>query len=347
MLQLRTIPTIIVALITLVVVVATVAVVTSERPASAAAGDIWITTLNCDSNPEVIRIKNFGGSSQSLTGFRIQSDPSQDYDVTDFVSSIGAGATIDFQSGSGAADGAGVYKLTGAFILRNADSTDYARLVRPGASNNQVNCESTPTTPSPTPTPSPVPTASPTPTPSPTPTASPTPTPVPTASPTPTPTSAPTATPSGTATVAPTITPTPTPTPADSPTPTVAGATQSPQPSVTPTPTPTPTPTATPPLGQQQLAWGDNDCDGDNDAVDALKGLRHVAALSVSQNDPCPEMGSTVEVADASPHIWGDLDCDGDTDAVDALKELRNVAALSVTQNEPCPDIGSTVFIDP
>ena len=94
------------------------------------------------------------------------------------------------------------------------------------------------------------------------------------------------------------------------------------------------------------MAWGDNDCDGDNDSVDALKGLRHVAALSVSQDDLCPELGSTVEVADASPHIWGDLDCDGDADSVDALKGLRHVAAFSVSQNEPCPDIGDTVTVD-
>ena len=79
------------------------------------------------------------------------------------------------------------------------------------------------------------------------------------------------------------------------------------------------------------MAWGDNDCDGDNDAVDALKGLRHVAALSVSQNDPCPEMGSTVEVADASPHIWGDLDCDGDTDVFDVV----HVVAVAFRNADP------------
>jgi hypothetical protein len=90
------------------------------------------------------------------------------------------------------------------------------------------------------------------------------------------------------------------------------------------------------------------DCDGDTDAVDALKVLRHVAGLPVSQTEPCPKIGSDVEVTDASTttmRMWGDADCDGDVDAVDALKKLRHVAGLPVTQLEPCPDIGSPVRI--
>jgi hypothetical protein len=79
---------------------------------------------------------------------------------------------------------------------------------------------------------------------------------------------------------------------------------------------------------------GDVDCDGDVDSVDSLKGLRHVAGLSVSQNEPCPAIGS--EVAS----LFGDVDCDDDVDSVDSLKILRSVAGLSVSQIEPCPDIG-------
>jgi ubiquinone biosynthesis protein UbiJ len=69
---------------------------------------------------------------------------------------------------------------------------------------------------------------------------------------------------------------------------------------------------------------GDVDCDGDVDSVDALKELRHVAVLPVSQSEPCPDIGS--EVAS----IFGDVDCDDDVDAVDALKILRYVAALPI-----------------
>ncbi len=84
---------------------------------------------------------------------------------------------------------------------------------------------------------------------------------------------------------------------------------------------------------------GDVDCDGDVDSVDSLKELRHVAGLSVSQNEPCPEIGS--EVAS----LFGDVDCDDDVDSVDSLKILRSVAGLSVSQIEPCPDIGIAVEV--
>ncbi len=83
--------------------------------------------------------------------------------------------------------------------------------------------------------------------------------------------------------------------------------------------------------------WGDVDCVGDVDAVDALKILRYVAGLSVSQTQPCPEIGS--EVAS----LLGDVDCDDDVDAIDSLKILRHVAALPVAQTEPCQDIGSSL----
>jgi hypothetical protein len=72
--------------------------------------------------------------------------------------------------------------------------------------------------------------------------------------------------------------------------------------------------------------------------VDALKELRHVAELPVSQDEPCPDIGDDVA------SVWGDVDCSGEVTSVDALKVLRFVAELPVSQTEPppCPDIGST-----
>jgi hypothetical protein len=98
----------------------------------------------------------------------------------------------------------------------------------------------------------------------------------------------------------------------------------------TPTPAATPTPTATP----VSTIFGDVDCDGDVDSVDAQKELRHVAVLPVSQTEPCPDIGS--EVASQ----FGDVDCDDDVDSVDSLKILRFVAGLSVSQQPGCPLIG-------
>lgn len=98
--------------------------------------------------------------------------------------------------------------------------------------------------------------------------------------------------------------------------------------------TATATPTASPAL---ELVQGDNDCDGDVDAVDALQGLRFVAGLGVSQAAGCPGLGT--EVAS----LFGDVDCDGDVDAVDALQILRFVAGLAVNQQQACPQIGEAL----
>jgi hypothetical protein len=129
------------------------------------------------------------------------------------------------------------------------------------------------------------------------------------------------------------------PTPTTTPTPAPTG-----QPTPSATATPTPAPSGTPSPGAT-ATWGDNDCSSTADAVDALKALRHVAALPVSQPPDCPEIGATVHVAEASDHQWGDVDCDGSIDAVDALKVLRHVAALPVTPVAQCPAIGSEVVV--
>ena len=83
------------------------------------------------------------------------------------------------------------------------------------------------------------------------------------------------------------------------------------------------------------LKAGDVDCNGDVSTVDALKILRHVAGLSVSQEPGCPSIGSQVA------SLWGDVDCNVDVTAVDALFILRSVAGLPVNLPPGCPPIGS------
>ncbi|MCH8815892.1 MAG: hypothetical protein IH957_12530, partial [Chloroflexi bacterium] len=116
---------------------------------------------------------------------------------------------------------------------------------------------------------------------------------------------------------------------------------------VTLTPSPTPTPTASPPpTGGPKLAQGDNDCDGNIEATDALAGLRHVAGLGVNQQPGCPALGGALPAAVPAgdlPDIFGDVDCDDDVDAVDGLKVLQFIAALPFSQNEPCTDIGQAL----
>jgi hypothetical protein len=50
------------------------------------------------------------------------------------------------------------------------------------------------------------------------------------------------------------------------------------------------------PAGLEEVIQGDVDCDGDVDSVDALGGLRHIADLSVSQSEPCPDIGTTAAI---------------------------------------------------
>ena len=83
--------------------------------------------------------------------------------------------------------------------------------------------------------------------------------------------------------------------------------------------------------------FGDVDCSSAVNSVDALKVLRHGAALSVSQTEPCVDLGGMLP----NTEMQGDVDCTGQVNAVDALKLLRYAAALSVSQTEPCPDVGT------
>ncbi|HSP53988.1 MAG TPA: hypothetical protein VLS25_00240 [Dehalococcoidia bacterium] len=105
---------------------------------------------------------------------------------------------------------------------------------------------------------------------------------------------------------------------------------------------PTPGPGVTSPTGSTvfQGLMGDADCSVNVNSVDALKLLRFVAHLQVTQNEPCPVINTAVQGLD---FVWGDVDCSGSVGSVDALKILRFVAHLSVTQTEPCTDLGNPV----
>jgi hypothetical protein len=103
-----------------------------------------------------------------------------------------------------------------------------------------------------------------------------------------------------------------------------------------PVTTPTPTPSPTPVPGAN--SFGNVDCSPAINSVDALKVLRYASGLSVSQTEPCPDIG--VDTVQAGK-LQGDVNCSSVVNSVDALLLLRYSAALSVSQIEPCPDIGS------
>ena len=73
--------------------------------------------------------------------------------------------------------------------------------------------------------------------------------------------------------------------------------------------------------------------------------LRGDADLPTDTGD-CPDMGASIEVLNASPHIWGDIDCLGGMSPVDSLKLLRYDAGLIPTGTIiGCPFIGDEVIV--
>jgi len=111
--------------------------------------------------------------------------------------------------------------------------------------------------------------------------------------------------------------------------------------SSTPTPTPPPTPTPGP------SAFGNVDCAGGINSIDALKVLRYAASLPVTQIGPEPDACTDIGLGPVTGGgVQGDVDCSGGVNAVnsiDALKLLRFAVGLSYSQIEPppCPDIAT------
>ena len=99
-----------------------------------------------------------------------------------------------------------------------------------------------------------------------------------------------------------------------------------------PQPNPTPQPTSAP------GAFGNVNCSGGINSIDALLVLRSNAGLPVTQVEPCINIGVGPL---PNGELQGDIDCGNSVNAADALKLLRYSAALSVVQAEPCPNIGT------
>ncbi len=221
---------------------------------------IQITALICESNPEVVSIKNLGSAPQSLTGWKLRSDPvdnaGQVFDLSE-AGSLDAGEEISVFSGSSApATNAslGQYRWALSFKLRNDDPTDFAQVVDENTTViDQVNCGETPVVPTPAP---------------------PTLTPTLTASPT-----------APSTTVAPTETAT-VPAAPSTPPPPSATPTNVPAISATPLSTSTSVPTPTPPVG-------DADCSGSVTSIDAALVLQLSAGLVASLS--CEEFADANE----------------------------------------------------
>ncbi len=92
--------------------------------------------------------------------------------------------------------------------------------------------------------------------------------------------------------------------------------------------------------GGQPHYWGDVQCDGDIDPVDALMILRWDAGLSVTQSSPCPTFGNNVIAEWPWPlyltvEAFADVNCSGSINSTDALAIQRADAGLPYA--EWCP----------
>lgn len=86
-----------------------------------------------------------------------------------------------------------------------------------------------------------------------------------------------------------------------------------------------------------EFIWGDFDCNGGTDSVDALKGLQFIAGLQFQQSAGCPAPED-----EAIGLFWADWDCSGAVDSVDTLQLLRFLVGLAANQAEGCFDIGGS-----
>jgi dipeptidyl aminopeptidase/acylaminoacyl peptidase len=87
---------------------------------------------------------------------------------------------------------------------------------------------------------------------------------------------------------------------------------------------------------------GNVDCSGPAagvNSIDALKLLRYSSSLSVTQSEPCLDVGLVRLLAPPDDWRMGDVDCSGTVNSVDALKILRANAGLSVAKPPGCPEV--------
>jgi hypothetical protein len=90
--------------------------------------------------------------------------------------------------------------------------------------------------------------------------------------------------------------------------------------------------------------WGDFNCSGSVDPVDALDELLPLAAHTSAAATACPGIRATVQIG-GHAKLWGDWDCSGTVTPEDALPILEFDAQLNLPPISGCPDMGSTVQV--
>lgn len=119
--------------------------------AQAQQNDIIISSVACDADPEVVSIFNSGADPIDLTGWQLESDPGESFDLSP-IQTLAAGASVTIEAGP-AASGTFIWSTTG--VLRDNDDTDYVRIVDDDGTT--IDEEACATAPEPSPTPADVP----------------------------------------------------------------------------------------------------------------------------------------------------------------------------------------------
>jgi Tol biopolymer transport system component len=98
-------------------------------------------------------------------------------------------------------------------------------------------------------------------------------------------------------------------------------------------------------LNSAHRTWGDADCSGAVQPLDALDGLAAKAGVALTQTVPgCPDIQSAISVSGVSGQ-WGDFDCSGAVDGGDAALILKLTAKLPASPPDGCPRIGTKVVL--
>ncbi len=148
-----------IGLLTLALLAASVALsvglatTTSRAMAQQAAN--WISELDCSGSPEVVVLKNSGLEPQNLAGWKLESDPPEEesLDLTQ-LAIIWPTQTIMIESGP---TSEAAFTWSRKYVFRDADPTDYVRIVDDkGVVQQQIPC-ATVATPTPTPSPTALP----------------------------------------------------------------------------------------------------------------------------------------------------------------------------------------------
>ena len=112
--------------------------VTAVGPAAAQQPKVQIQELRCEGNPETIVLKNTGSASQSLAGWKLQSDPAGESFDLSAIGNLAAGASVLVEAGPGTT---ATFIWSQQPVFRDNDATDYARLVdNNGQTVHQLAC---------------------------------------------------------------------------------------------------------------------------------------------------------------------------------------------------------------